>query len=298
MTSDEWFGLSGFGELLKEVLKSVPPDANREVFENAWKSHTDAARRIFEATLAPLRGLQANLGLLASAWSAPLRQASAFAAVGYTREWQERLQRIERAASGATQAHAKLQAVHAEIAVAAWEALGRRIAGQGEDGRSLGLREIYDAWIDCAEDAYQRRVMRPDYAREYGEALNRLFALKSEVGQLLDALLRLFNLPTRRELDAIHQRLRAGASPGGKHTMDAEVAALKQQVDDLAKLWISMQRRWSELAEAAPPPTPAAPSGPAKANASGKRRPHPRRERSDRVEAAAPAAQEWDIGNL
>lgn len=293
----ELSGLSSFGALLKQVIEALPAKADRAAFEDAWKSHADAAHRVLAGPLGQFGGMPANLAALAGDW---LRQAPASAAVGYTREWQERLQRIERAIVGLAQSQAKLQAIHKEIAASAWEALGRRVAGALEGSQSPGLREIYDAWIDSAEDAYRRRVMHADYAREYGESLNRLFALKGEVGRLIDSWLRLFNLPTRRELDAIHQRLRVGSSRAGRRAMDDQVAALKRQVDELANIWLTMQQHLSDLRQTAAAearPAPAAPAEAPSVKVSAQRRLQPRRKRSPRPKAP-PAAQEWDIGNL
>jgi hypothetical protein len=67
----------------------------------------------------------------------------------------------------------------------------------------------YDEWIASAEAAYATLAHGAAFARLLGELCNTLNALKVQRGKLLEYFARQLDLPTRAEIDSLHQQIRA-----------------------------------------------------------------------------------------
>jgi hypothetical protein len=66
----------------------------------------------------------------------------------------------------------------------------------------------YDEWIESAEAAYASLAHGATFARLLGELCNTLNALKVQRGKLLEYFSRQLDLPTRTEVDSLHQQVR------------------------------------------------------------------------------------------
>jgi uncharacterized membrane protein YgcG len=66
----------------------------------------------------------------------------------------------------------------------------------------------YDEWIESAEAAYASLAHGATFARLLGELCNTLNALKVQRAKLLDYFSRQLDLPTRAEVDSLHQQIR------------------------------------------------------------------------------------------
>ena len=105
-----------------------------------------------------------------------------------------------------------------DIGQSAWAAIQKRSSG---DPALLGSpAALYDAWIDCAEEAFARAAHTEQFARLLADLCNLLSAFKVERGKLLEALARHLDWPSRAEVDSLHHQVRALAAA-------AEAAALK-----------------------------------------------------------------------
>jgi len=69
--------------------------------------------------------------------------------------------------------------------------------------------DLYDAWIDCAEDAYHQAAHSDSFARLLAELCNISSAMKVERGKLTEQLARHLDLPSRGEIDSLHRQVRA-----------------------------------------------------------------------------------------
>jgi len=67
--------------------------------------------------------------------------------------------------------------------------------------------KLYEQWVACAEEAYAATVHKEDYARLQSELANTSAALLVEQRRHAETLARAFGLPTRTEVDALHQQL-------------------------------------------------------------------------------------------
>ena len=94
--------------------------------------------------------------------------------------------------------------VLAEIARATASAFVARLRG-ADPPRTL--RATFDAWIDCAERAFQSAAHSDAFAQAQARLLNELVRLRIRQQALLEQASRLAGLPTRREVDALHDSM-------------------------------------------------------------------------------------------
>ena len=67
---------------------------------------------------------------------------------------------------------------------------------------------LYEAWVECAEEAYGATVRRDDFCRLQAELANTSAALLVEQRRHAETLVRAFGLPTRSEVDALYAQLK------------------------------------------------------------------------------------------
>jgi hypothetical protein len=137
-------------------------------------------------------GLQAAsgpTGVPAGSMSAP--------ALGLAREHVEIAQKI-------AELGAQLQRNHTEF-------LAHLSGIQQEAMRAVqtsGADPNYDAWIESAESAYATLAHGATFARLLAQLCNTWSALKVQRGKMLEYLCRQLDLPTRAEVDSLHQQVR------------------------------------------------------------------------------------------
>lgn len=116
----------------------------------------------------------------------------------------ENLGRLASLQSRALLLQARMLEHGAEIARDAMERFAARAQQAGAT-----LPSLYDAWIDCAEEAYAARVHREDYCQTQAELTNTLSALRLEQQTQFETWARALDLPTREEVNALIRRIRA-----------------------------------------------------------------------------------------
>lgn len=78
----------------------------------------------------------------------------------------------------------------------------------GKDSQAPStLRGIYDLWIEVSEASYADFAMSEEYQTLYGDMVNRLMKLKKHHSEMLDDTMASMNLPTRKEIDTMQERL-------------------------------------------------------------------------------------------
>lgn len=99
-----------------------------------------------------------------------------------------------------------------------WSAVGQQTAQDflarmkgatlpGAD-QSQWPQQMYNAWIDTAERAYQEAARGAEYAHLLSSLANAANAFKAEQHQLFEIWARFFDYPTRADIDALHRELR------------------------------------------------------------------------------------------
>lgn len=153
--------------------------------------------------------------------------------VGHTRERQEQYQELTRLWTDYMSALQEYMGTFQEIGIKSVETLQERFKElEDEDQGPDSLRAVYDLWVDCCEEAYGDYVATDRYVRIHGNMVNALMALKKHGRMLTDEYLSAFNMPTRMELETIHQRLQQLRREN--RALRSELDGVKERLDTLA----------------------------------------------------------------
>ena len=68
--------------------------------------------------------------------------------------------------------------------------------------------QLYELWVNCAEEAYAATVHREDFGRLQAELANTSAALLVEQRRQAESLVRAFGLATRNEVDALYAQMK------------------------------------------------------------------------------------------
>jgi class III poly(R)-hydroxyalkanoic acid synthase PhaE subunit len=155
--------------------------------------------------------------------------------VGYSRESQERMQQIGRLMLDYQEASSKYNKAFARVAQESIEEFQKVIAGIDKDAplEVNSLRDLYTTWINVCEDIYADFAMSDEYQSIYGRMVNAFMALKKESEALMDKQLESLNMPSRREVDAISEKLQQVKREN--RSLRAELEGIKARLDDAAR---------------------------------------------------------------
>jgi polyhydroxyalkanoate synthase subunit PhaE len=182
--------------------------------------------------------------------------------VGYTREWQEQAQRGARLLLDYERALQEYTQLHSKAGIDTLERLSKKVIGRAEKGGEIkSLREIYDLWVDCCEEAYNDIVFTKEYQDAYGHLINALMALKHHGQSMIDELMGALNMPThkgvttlqcrqqklRREFMDIRSRLGEHVSKADLKGVQAELDALRTDLDKLLAMQQELKALHAEL---------------------------------------------------
>jgi class III poly(R)-hydroxyalkanoic acid synthase PhaE subunit len=203
---------------------SSPPEA--PIYLKAWDDYVSACQTLFEqlsdpaaaaggaamplAFLGSWKDFAASLGMRADAVAGENSNpedkfASLFPALGYSREYQEIARRMLELTGQFQRRYAEFLQHSADIGQSAFQATQRRASK--DDTLLASPAAIYDAWIDCAEEAYAQAAHGEPFARLLADLCNILSEFKIERGKLLEALARQFDWPSRAEVDSLHRQV-------------------------------------------------------------------------------------------
>jgi class III poly(R)-hydroxyalkanoic acid synthase PhaE subunit len=134
-----------------------------------------------------------------------------FAALGVTRERQEAWQKFARLLAQYQEVQTKLARQWVKIGAEATKRFAARISatGAGAPGDSMeSLKGLYDLWIECAEEVYGSIAHSPEYGQLIAELANSSNAVRAEQQRELESWARQFDLPTRAEINSLHQQVK------------------------------------------------------------------------------------------
>jgi len=249
------------------------PDSSRAQalpYLKAWDDYAAACQTLFERLsdgsaahsgamplpfLGPWKDFAANLGADFAAGQ-QFKPDDLFArhlpALGLSREYQEIVRRMLELGERFQRRCADFAQAGADIGQSAWAAIQKRSSG---DATLLGSpAALYDAWIDCAEDAFARAAHGEPFARLLADLCNLLSAFKLERGKLLEALARHLDLPSRAEVDSLHRQVRI-------LTAKTNAAATSPAAKSKAKARAKAKTNAKTAAQAEPPAGAARPPG-------------------------------------
>ena len=130
-------------------------------------------------------------------------------ALGPAREQQEALQKLAQLGMRCVQAQMQVSGQWNDIIGKSLRELAERLAPRLKSGATPGsMKEIYDLWVDSAESVYGQAARAGAFVQAQAELTNATSQLRSAQRELLEEWARQFDLPTRSELNSIHQQLR------------------------------------------------------------------------------------------
>jgi class III poly(R)-hydroxyalkanoic acid synthase PhaE subunit len=191
-------------------------------------------------------------------------------AFGLGREHQERLQRLAQAQLELQQHEAAYNALMLKSLQRAYELFESKLAEREEPGRQLkSARELFDLWIDAAEEAYADIALSPEFREVYGALVNAQMRLRAGVQKEVELAGAMLGMPTRTEIDAAHRkiaelertlrRMRDGqpepAKPATKQAAAKKPPAKKSAARESAAKAVKTSRR-NAFAGIAPPSVP------------------------------------------
>ena len=227
MSFDPWRQWQSYAAAFTAPGSTPPPgfapfiDA-AERFTTAARSFFDGAARDPSKAAAAAAGfgdfLREQFASLQMPWSAAAGGGAAVAtpaspfdapALGATREHQQRLQRVADAWRRIEDAQRRLQRMWADSLREASTAFTANLAKVQGATNTEGLRKLYDAWIDCAEDAYARTAHTEAFCAALADHVNASADWRRELQSSMEQWAKLSDLPTRSELNTLAQRLKA-----------------------------------------------------------------------------------------
>ena len=152
--------------------------------------------------LAPWKELIDKLGS-----APPDLLANAMPALGLSREYQHIGSRLLELNTQFQQRGALLAQHSAAVMQDAFHLLRKRLEA---DGALLKTpTDLYDAWIECAEECYSQVARSDAFAGLFAELCNISSAMKVERGKLIEQIARHLDLPSRAEIDSLNRQIRA-----------------------------------------------------------------------------------------
>ena len=141
---------------------------------------------------------------------AQLNQLLSTPGLGFFREAQEKNQAGIKLMMEYQQANQKFNQSFIRVSIESLQSFQQKITELFEsetESAPASLRALYDLWVEISENCYADYAMTEEYQSLYGDMVNKLMALKKHYSELVDESFARLNLPTRREVDTMQQRL-------------------------------------------------------------------------------------------
>jgi hypothetical protein len=206
-----------WNQMFSAWQKNMPGAANAEAYKDMFEK---AGKPFFDM----MHYFQNKSGPDAAAqWAKsfdPFNFAASMPGLGYTREKQEDLAELYRLWSAFDVQNQKYNAAMATVGLEAVQKFQEYIISPpAGDPPLTSIKEVYAKWVDICEGIYARYAMTQEYTELYGDVVNALMRYRKKMLELSDDFLEQMNMPTRREMDSLHQRV---------HELKREVAAMKK----------------------------------------------------------------------
>jgi hypothetical protein len=138
----------------------------------------------------------------------PMKFLTSIPGLGYNREKQEQANLLYKLWVDFDRTTKKYNAVMAKTGLEAVEKFQNYINNPPADAPPLqSLKAVYAKWVDICEDIYAKFAVSEEYIKLYGENVNALMAFKKQQNKMTDEMLEQLNIPTRPEIDSMHERM-------------------------------------------------------------------------------------------
>jgi len=195
---DAWLG--GLAELSRKqstsgpgsVDETVAPFKVGEELLEVWRTAgvtMDAARQQATTALVDLLGRLPPLGLTRE----------------HARTWRD----LAAAQAESQRLEQELHAVLLRVQGDALNLLERRVRELEKKQQPIAsYRDLYNLWVECAEQVYSKVAQSDAYSRLQAQLGNASMRLRAHQQKIIEHALRQFDLPTRSEINSVHLQLR------------------------------------------------------------------------------------------
>lgn len=191
--------LEGWRDALAASLGSFGLDSN-PVLE-ALRSAAGNGAESFEQLAA---GAREAFGALAG----PSRAWLSMPTFGLAREAQERQQKLARAFAEQAESERAYQQLLLKASQLGLKKFEGKLAERDTPGRQIRSgRELYDLWIDAAEEGYAEVALSPEFRAAYAAMVDAQMRLRQSIQREVELFSGQFGMPTRSELDSAHRRI-------------------------------------------------------------------------------------------
>ncbi|MCK5518656.1 MAG: hypothetical protein KAI61_04510 [Alphaproteobacteria bacterium] len=248
-------------------------DSLQKFFSGAFASNTrsfDAAegQRVFMDTLTRSGQMWSSILQSGSAGNDPFSSCdplgffASMPGVGYSREKQEQLSQLYMQWGEYQRKSRAYDAGMSRIGMEAVQHFQDFLINPPEGHDPLtSLKGVYAKWTDVCEEIYAKYAMSDEYVARYGEVVNALMAFKKKQNELADDMMEQFNLPTRKELDSLHERF---------HALRRDNLQLRKDVAELKAMLVGMKKASARTVAAVQPVKKANPVKPVQKAKAGK----------------------------
>lgn len=154
--------------------------------------------------------------------------------LGYMREEEGKYKQLMRRAVEYQRALGDYLRFFSNLGLLSANRLREKVQALVDDGRQIdSARGLYDLWVSSSEEVYGEQVMTPEYAKIHGRLVNALMGLKQKLSQQVDETLGGLNMPTRRELRTLQDRLQE--SRREFKALRADMACMQEELAELRK---------------------------------------------------------------
>lgn len=183
-------GMEGFQDVLGKF--SVPNDA--------WSNFSNSIPNFAQGLGVDGKGLDLN----EAQFEQLFEKFISIPGVGYNREKQEKIQKNILLYKEYQKVNNEYNQAMSKVGLEGLEKLKVKLVNLSEgDEKIETLRQIYNLWVDCNEDAYAEYVFSEEYSILNGRMINALMEFKKHHSGLMEEIFAEFNMPSKRELDEL-----------------------------------------------------------------------------------------------
>lgn len=127
---------------------------------------------------------------------------------GLAREAQERQQRLARALTEQAESERAYQQLLLKASQLGLHKFEGKLAERDAPGRRVRSgRELYDLWIDAAEEGYAEVALSAEFRAAYAAMVDAQMRLRQSIQREVELFTGQFGMPTRSEVDSAHRRI-------------------------------------------------------------------------------------------
>lgn len=157
-------------------------------------------------------------------------------ALGPGREWQEDFSTLARLQADLLTCQREFLGLFSSFPQNAGERLQKALKDRRPEDLTFDL--LSHIWIDCCEEEFQEVSTADDFAHRYAAVINASMRLRKHGDAMLEKRQRLANMPSRAEIDDLHERLAAA-----KDRELSMVARMEQMERELRSLRASVAKK-------------------------------------------------------